>query len=201
MHDHGETGCPAILPTGECSGLYAQAGAGKVTAQAPARRSSACLGAGAAISRTHERAGRDSRKISVPWRMPPNCLLRSRPICVTPIPLACSPAPMREVVRLHASSGTTGKPIVVAYTQDDLEVWTSVMARSFGRCRRARGRHRAELLRLRTVHRRAGLSLRSGAAGSNGHSGFGRQYRPPDHAHAAISAPRSCSARPPTFCT
>ena len=37
---------------------------------------------------------------------------------------------MREVVRLHASSGTTGKPIVVAYTQDDLEVWTSVMARA-----------------------------------------------------------------------
>ena len=31
--------------------------------------------------------------------------------------------PMKDVVRLHASSGTTGKPIVVGYTQDDLEVW------------------------------------------------------------------------------
>ncbi|MFA5688359.1 MAG: phenylacetate--CoA ligase [Kiritimatiellales bacterium] len=39
--------------------------------------------------------------------------------------------PMNEVVRLHASSGTTGKPIVVGYTQDDLDVWSSVMLRSF----------------------------------------------------------------------
>ena len=35
---------------------------------------------------------------------------------------------MGEVIRLHASSGTTGKPIVVGYTEDDMEVWeTSVM--------------------------------------------------------------------------
>ena len=43
--------------------------------------------------------------------------------------------PLSDIVRLHASSGTTGKPIVVAYTRDDLAVWTSVMARalaSFG---------------------------------------------------------------------
>uniref|UniRef100_UPI0038CC0807 phenylacetate--CoA ligase family protein n=1 Tax=Anaeromyxobacter oryzisoli TaxID=2925408 RepID=UPI0038CC0807 len=37
---------------------------------------------------------------------------------------------MDEVVRLHASSGTTGKPIVVAYTAADLQVWTSVMVRA-----------------------------------------------------------------------
>jgi phenylacetate-CoA ligase len=43
--------------------------------------------------------------------------------------------PMHDVVRLHASSGTTGKPIVVAYTQHDVDVWASVMVRalvSFG---------------------------------------------------------------------
>ena len=39
--------------------------------------------------------------------------------------------PMNEVVRLHASSGTTGKPIVVAYTQEDIEVWNEVMVRTF----------------------------------------------------------------------
>ena len=39
--------------------------------------------------------------------------------------------PMKEIVRLHASSGTTGKPIVVGYTRDDMKVWTSVMARTF----------------------------------------------------------------------
>ncbi|MDO4583723.1 MAG: phenylacetate--CoA ligase [Planctomycetia bacterium] len=39
-------------------------------------------------------------------------------------------SPMKEIVRLHASSGTTGKPIVVAYTQQDLDVWKEVVARS-----------------------------------------------------------------------
>ncbi len=39
-------------------------------------------------------------------------------------------SPMEEVVRLHASSGTTGKPIVVGYTADDLKVWDNVVARS-----------------------------------------------------------------------
>ncbi|WP_372805724.1 phenylacetate--CoA ligase family protein [Pontiella sp.] len=39
--------------------------------------------------------------------------------------------PMNEVVRLHASSGTTGKPIVVAYTAEDIEVWKEAMVRTF----------------------------------------------------------------------
>lgn len=39
-------------------------------------------------------------------------------------------SPLSEIVRLHASSGTTGKPIVVAYTQADLDVWTEVMVRT-----------------------------------------------------------------------
>jgi len=39
-----------------------------------------------------------------------------------------------DVVRLHASSGTTGKPIVVAYTRADMEVWTEVMMRTFAAC-------------------------------------------------------------------
>lgn len=38
--------------------------------------------------------------------------------------------PMKDVVRLHASSGTTGKPIVVGYTREDMKVWSSVMART-----------------------------------------------------------------------
>jgi phenylacetate-CoA ligase len=38
--------------------------------------------------------------------------------------------PLSEVVRVHASSGTTGKPIVAGYTRHDLEVWSEVMARS-----------------------------------------------------------------------
>lgn len=38
--------------------------------------------------------------------------------------------PMSKVVRLHASSGTTGKPIVGAYTRNDLEVWIEVITRN-----------------------------------------------------------------------
>jgi phenylacetate-CoA ligase len=39
--------------------------------------------------------------------------------------------PMEQIVRLHASSGTTGKPIVVAYTKNDIDVWADAMRRSF----------------------------------------------------------------------
>jgi len=45
-------------------------------------------------------------------------------------PFGLFASPMEEIVRLHASSGTTGKPIVVAYTREDLALWTSVMMRS-----------------------------------------------------------------------
>jgi len=38
--------------------------------------------------------------------------------------------PMKEVLRIHASSGTTGKPTVVGYTQGDIDRWANIMARS-----------------------------------------------------------------------
>lgn len=37
--------------------------------------------------------------------------------------------PLREVVRIHTSSGTTGMPIVVGYTKNDLKIWTELVAR------------------------------------------------------------------------
>jgi len=45
-------------------------------------------------------------------------------------PFGLFASPMRDVVRLHASSGTTGKPIVVAYTKHDIDVWAEVIVRS-----------------------------------------------------------------------
>jgi phenylacetate-CoA ligase len=57
-------------------------------------------------------------------------------------PFGLFASPMKEVVRLHASSGTTGKPIVVAYTQEDLEVWTNVMVRSLAAC----GLHEGDII-------------------------------------------------------
>ncbi|HKZ48992.1 MAG TPA: phenylacetate--CoA ligase [Thermoplasmata archaeon] len=46
-------------------------------------------------------------------------------------PLGLLAVPREKLVRLHASSGTTGKPKVVAYTRNDLETWTRLMARLF----------------------------------------------------------------------
>lgn len=37
--------------------------------------------------------------------------------------------PLREVVRIHSSSGTTGKPTVVGYTKNDLKIWSNLVAR------------------------------------------------------------------------
>ena len=46
-------------------------------------------------------------------------------------PFGLLSSPMSEIVRLHASSGTTGKPIVTGYTRNDLNIWDEVGARCF----------------------------------------------------------------------
>jgi phenylacetate-CoA ligase len=45
-------------------------------------------------------------------------------------PFGMFAVPMNKVVRIHASSGTTGKPTVVGYTAKDIDTWSHVMARS-----------------------------------------------------------------------
>ena len=45
-------------------------------------------------------------------------------------PFGLFAVPMDRIVRIHASSGTTGKPTVVGYTAKDIDTWTHVMARS-----------------------------------------------------------------------
>ena len=45
-------------------------------------------------------------------------------------PFGMFAVPMEQVVRIHASSGTTGKPTVVGYTKHDIDVWADVVARS-----------------------------------------------------------------------
>jgi len=45
-------------------------------------------------------------------------------------PFGLFAVPREQIIRLHASSGTTGKPTVVGYTRADLDMWASVMARS-----------------------------------------------------------------------
>ena len=45
-------------------------------------------------------------------------------------PFGMFAVPRSEVIRVHASSGTTGKPTVVGYTAEDIDVWSRLMARS-----------------------------------------------------------------------
>jgi phenylacetate-CoA ligase len=45
-------------------------------------------------------------------------------------PFGLFATPLKEVVRIHASSGTTGKPTTVGYTRNDIAMWAQVMARS-----------------------------------------------------------------------
>jgi len=46
-------------------------------------------------------------------------------------PFGLLAVPMKEVIRLHASSGTTGKPTVVAYTRNDMTLWSELMTRAY----------------------------------------------------------------------
>ncbi len=57
-------------------------------------------------------------------------------------PFGLFASPMSEIVRLHASSGTTGKPIVVAYNQNDIDVWTNGVVRSLA----CYGLHKGDIL-------------------------------------------------------
>lgn len=67
-------------------------------------------------------------------------------------------APMEEIVRIHASSGTTGKPTVVGYTQQDINTWTDLMARSF----MAAGAHKGDI-----IHNAYGYGLFTGGLGAH----------------------------------
>ena len=67
--------------------------------------------------------------------------------------------PMEEVRRIHASSGTTGKPTVVGYTQNDLDVFDEVVARSLA-CAGARPGMK--------LHNAYGYGLFTGGLGMHG---------------------------------
>lgn len=66
--------------------------------------------------------------------------------------------PMEDIVRIHASSGTTGKPTVVGYTRKDIDVWSELMARSFV----AAGVHKGDI-----IHNAYGYGLFTGGLGAH----------------------------------
>jgi len=73
-------------------------------------------------------------------------------------PFGMFAVPREKIVRIHASSGTTGKPTVVGYTQGDIDIWTTVMARSI----RAAGGRAGDI-----VHVAYGYGLFTGGLGAH----------------------------------
>ena len=66
--------------------------------------------------------------------------------------------PRDQLVRIHASSGTTGKPTVVGYTKPDIDTWARLMARSI----RAAGARPGDM-----VHIAYGYGLFTGGLGAH----------------------------------
>ena len=73
-------------------------------------------------------------------------------------PFGLFAVPREQVVRIHASSGTTGKPTVVGYTQNDIDMWAGVVARSI----RAAGGRAGDM-----VHVSYGYGLFTGGLGAH----------------------------------
>jgi phenylacetate-CoA ligase len=78
-------------------------------------------------------------------------------------PFGMFAVPMDAIVRIHASSGTTGKPTVVGYSQTDIDTWSSLMARSI----RAAGGSRRD-----KIHIAYGYGLFTGGLGAH----YGGEY-------------------------
>ncbi len=73
-------------------------------------------------------------------------------------PFGMFAVPRENIVRIHASSGTTGKPTVVGYTQNDIDMWAQLVARSI----RAAGAKRGDM-----VHVSYGYGLFTGGLGAH----------------------------------
>ena len=73
-------------------------------------------------------------------------------------PFGLFAVPQDDIVRIHASSGTTGKPTVVGYTQNDIDMWADVVARSI----RASGGQRSD-----RIHIAYGYGLFTGGLGAH----------------------------------
>ena len=103
-------------------------------------------------------------------------------------PFGMFAVPHDKIARIHASSGTTGKPTVVGYTKADIDVWSDVMARSIRAAGGRAGHEGPCRLRLRPLHRRPRRALRRRAAGLRRHPGFGRHDRAAGAAHPRFQA-------------
>ncbi len=90
------------------------------------------------------------------WRRCHGCPPPTKPTCGTAYPFGLLAVPREEVVAVHGSSGTGGRPTLVAYTRDDLKLWARMCARALA----AAGATPASL-----VHNAYGYGLFTGGLG------------------------------------
>jgi len=96
-------------------------------------------------------------------------------------PFGMFAVPMADIVRIHASSGTTGKPTVVGYTKGDIDTWSALMARSI---RAAGGRSTDK------IHVAYGYGLFTGGLGAH----YGASFSAPPSYRSAAASPSGRSS-------
>ncbi len=101
--------------------------------------------------------------IFIAWRILSKFPLTAKEDLRRNYPFGMFAVPMEQIVRIHASSGTTGKPTVVGYTKNDIETWSLLMARSI----RAAGGRASD-----KIHVAYGYGLFTGGLGAH----YGGEY-------------------------
>jgi phenylacetate-CoA ligase len=113
-------------------------------------------------------------------------------------PFGMFAVPREQVVRVHASSGTTGKPTVVGYTRKDIDTWADLMARSI----RASGGRPGDIVHVAYGYGLftgwSGRALRRRTARLHCHSNVRRPDRQADPADRRFPPPTSSWLRLPT---
>ena len=118
------------------------------------------LRAGAVLPRADGRRGECVRATSGRSTTCASCPFTDKTALRDTYPFGMFALPLDEVVRIHSSSGTTGKPIVVGYSRGDINTWTELTARVAAAAGVHRRRPGADGVPLRHVHRRLGHALR-----------------------------------------
>ena len=101
-------------------------------------------------------------------------------------PFSMFATPLKDVVRIHASSGTTGKPTTVGYTQNDIDMWAQVAARTLAGV----GASDEDVVQVAYGYGlfTGGLGMHYGAEtlGAAGHPHLGQQHPADNSAHGGL---------------
>ena len=92
-------------------------------------------------------------------------------------PFGLFAVPYEEIVEIHASSGTSGKPTVTGYTKEDLDIWSECIARGLGMVGVEKEYIIQKCIRIRIIYRRIRYSPRSSKIWSNNSTNLCRKHK------------------------